>query len=74
LAFDAEALVLARRLVAAVAEVPARAQQGPGSRVRVLLVRRRVLAEVWAVPACDGRGRRRRRPLVGRHPAGLRRG
>jgi hypothetical protein len=46
--------VLARRLLAAVAEVPVRAQQGPGSRVRVLLVGRRVLAEVWAVRRAMG--------------------
>jgi hypothetical protein len=53
-AFDAAALVLARRLIAAVAEVPVRAQQGPGSRVRVLLVGRCVLAEVWAVRRAMG--------------------
>jgi dolichyl-phosphate beta-glucosyltransferase len=48
-AFDAEALVLARRLGLAVAEVPVRAQERAGSKVRVLADGPRMLAELWAV-------------------------
>jgi glycosyltransferase involved in cell wall biosynthesis len=48
-AFDAEALVLARRLGLAVAEVPVRAQERAGSKVRVLADGRRMLAQLWAV-------------------------
>jgi dolichyl-phosphate beta-glucosyltransferase len=48
-AFDVEALVLARRLGLAVAEVPVRAQRRAGSKVRVLADGQRMLAQVWAV-------------------------
>jgi dolichyl-phosphate beta-glucosyltransferase len=47
-AFDVEVLLLARRLGLAVAEVPVRAQERDGSRVRLLLDGRRMLGEVWA--------------------------
>jgi glycosyltransferase involved in cell wall biosynthesis len=48
-AFDAEALVLARRLGLAVAEVPVRAQERAGSKVRVIADGRRMLAQLWRV-------------------------
>ena len=48
-AFDVEVLLLAQRLGLAVAEVPVRAQVRRGSKVRVLLDGRRMLAEVWAI-------------------------
>jgi hypothetical protein len=48
-AFDAEALVLARRLGLEVAEVPVRAQRRAGSKVRVLADGRRMLAQVRAI-------------------------
>jgi glycosyltransferase involved in cell wall biosynthesis len=48
-AFDAEALVLARRLRLAVAEVPVRAQERAGSKVRVIADGWRMLAQLWAV-------------------------
>jgi dolichyl-phosphate beta-glucosyltransferase len=48
-AFDVEALVLARRLGLAVAEVPVRAQRRAGSKVRMLADGQRMLAQVWAV-------------------------
>jgi dolichyl-phosphate beta-glucosyltransferase len=47
-AFDVEVLLLARRLGLAVAQVPVRAQERDGSRVRLLLDGRRMLGEVWA--------------------------
>jgi hypothetical protein len=53
-AFDAEALVLARRLGLAVAEVPVRAQERAGSKVRVLADGPRMLAELWAVRRAVG--------------------
>jgi dolichyl-phosphate beta-glucosyltransferase len=48
-AFDAEALVLARRLGLAVAEVPVRAQQRAGSKVRLIVDAQRMLAQAWAI-------------------------
>jgi dolichyl-phosphate beta-glucosyltransferase len=53
-AFDAEALVLAGRLGLAVAEVPVRAQQRPGSKVRVLADGRRMLAQLWTIRRAAG--------------------
>ena len=53
-AFDAEALVLAGRLGLAVAEVPVRAQQRPGSTVRVLADGRRMLAQLWTIRRAAG--------------------
>jgi len=53
-AFDAEALLLAGRLGLAVAEVPVRAQQRPGSKVRVLADGRRMLAQLWAIRRVAG--------------------
>jgi hypothetical protein len=54
-AFDATALVLARRLGLAVAEVPVGAQQRPGSAVRVLVAGRRALTQIWAIRWAAGR-------------------
>ncbi len=56
-AFDAEALLLARWLGLAVAEVPVRAYERAGSKVRLLLDGRRMLTEVWTIrraAAIDG--------------------
>ena len=47
--FDAEALMLARRLGLAVAEVPVQAQQRDGSKVHVLHHSPRMLAELWTI-------------------------
>jgi dolichyl-phosphate beta-glucosyltransferase len=58
-AFDAEVLVLARRLGLTVAEVPVRAEPRAGSKVRVLADGRRMVAQLWAVrrsAAEDARG------------------
>jgi glycosyltransferase involved in cell wall biosynthesis len=59
-AFDAEVLVLARRLGLAVAEVPVRAQPRAGSKVRVLADGRHMVAQLWAIRRSeagdDGRG------------------
>jgi glycosyltransferase involved in cell wall biosynthesis len=48
-AFDAEVLLIARRLGLAVEEVPVTAEVRPGSRVRLLGDARRMLADVWSV-------------------------
>jgi dolichyl-phosphate beta-glucosyltransferase len=53
-AFDAEALMLARRLGLAVAEVPVQAQERDGSKVHVLLDARRMLGELWAIRRSAG--------------------
>ena len=53
-AFDAEALVLAGRLGLAVAEVPVRAQERAGSKVRVLADGRRMLAQLWRMRRAAG--------------------
>jgi len=64
-AFDAEVLLLARRLGLAIAEVPVRARERGGSKVHLLLDGRRMLAELWAVRRTTGR----HRPAARRPPA-----
>jgi glycosyltransferase involved in cell wall biosynthesis len=54
-AFDAEVLVLARRLGLAVAEVPVLAQERAGSKVRVLADGRRMLAQLWTIRRTAGK-------------------
>jgi hypothetical protein len=55
-AFDAEALQLARRLELEVVEVPVRAEQRQGSKVRLGGDPLRMLADVWRVRRAAARG------------------
>src|SRR6266511_3422345 len=64
-AFDAEALLLAGRRGLAVAEVAVRAQQRPGSKVRVLADGRRMLAQLWTIRRAAGEDHADAAPLPG---------
>jgi dolichyl-phosphate beta-glucosyltransferase len=55
-AFDAEILFLARRLDYEVAEVPVRASDRDGSKVRLAVDALRMLVEVWSVRLAAARG------------------
>jgi glycosyltransferase involved in cell wall biosynthesis len=55
-AFDAEALLLARRLAIEVVEVPVRAEERLGSKVRLGGDALRMVADVWKVRRAAGRG------------------
>jgi dolichyl-phosphate beta-glucosyltransferase len=55
-AFDAEILFLARRLGYEVLEVPVRATDRDGSKVRLAIDAIRMLGEVWSVRRAAGRG------------------
>jgi glycosyltransferase involved in cell wall biosynthesis len=55
-AFDAEALLLARRLGLEVVEVPVRAENRAGSKVHLAGDAVRMLADVWAVRRAAARG------------------
>jgi hypothetical protein len=55
-AFDAEALLVARRLAIEVVEVPVRAEERQGSKVRLRGDAVRMLADVWKVRRAAARG------------------
>jgi glycosyltransferase involved in cell wall biosynthesis len=67
-AFDAEALWIARRLGIEVVEVPVRAEERQGSKVRLGGDALRMVADVWKVRRAAGRGVYDERPV--RDPAG----
>jgi dolichyl-phosphate beta-glucosyltransferase len=67
-AFDAEALLVARRLGLEVVEVPVRAEARQGSKVRVGGDALRMLADVWRVRRAAARGAYDETPV--RDPAG----
>jgi glycosyltransferase involved in cell wall biosynthesis len=67
-AFDAEALLVARRLDLEVVEVPVRAEERQGSRVRLGGDALRMLADVWKVRRAAARGAYDETPV--RDPAG----
>jgi dolichyl-phosphate beta-glucosyltransferase len=67
-AFDAEALLLARRLAIEVVEVPVRAEERQGSKVRLGGDTLRMLADVWRVRRAAARGAYDEMPV--RDPAG----
>ena len=67
-AFDAEALWIARRLGIEVVEVPVRAEERQGSRVRLGGDAPRMVADVWKVRRAAGRGVYDETPV--RDPAG----
>jgi glycosyltransferase involved in cell wall biosynthesis len=67
-AFDAEALLLARRLGLEVVEVPVRAEDRAGSRVHLAGDAVRMLADAWAVRRAAARGAYDEAPA--RDPAG----
>jgi glycosyltransferase involved in cell wall biosynthesis len=67
-AFDAEALLLARRLGLEVVEVPVRAEERPGSKVHLAGDAVRMLADVWGVRRATARGAYDEAPA--RDPAG----
>jgi glycosyltransferase involved in cell wall biosynthesis len=67
-AFDAEALLLARRLGLEVVEVPVRAEDRAGSKVHLAGDAVRMLADVWAVRRSAARGAYDEAPV--RDPAG----
>jgi dolichyl-phosphate beta-glucosyltransferase len=67
-AFDAEALLLARRLGLEVVEVPVRAEDRAGSKVHLAGDAVRMLADVWAVRRSAARGAYDEEPV--RDPAG----
>jgi dolichyl-phosphate beta-glucosyltransferase len=67
-AFDAEALLVARRLGIGVVEVPVRAEERQGSRVRLGGDALRMLGDVWRVRRAAARGAYDEAPV--RHPAG----
>jgi dolichyl-phosphate beta-glucosyltransferase len=67
-AFDAEVLLLARRLVIEVVEVPVRAEERQGSKVRLGGDALAMLADVWRVRRAAARGAYDETPV--RDPAG----
>jgi dolichyl-phosphate beta-glucosyltransferase len=67
-AFDAEALLLTRRLDLEVVEVPVRAEERPGSKVHLLGDALRMLVDVWRVRRAAAAGAYDETPV--RDPAG----